>query len=219
MRNYYSKDITGEKFGRLTAKFPTEKRYWGSITWHCQCDCGNTAEVALRGLTNNGAKSCGCLVIERSERKTKNLIGQTFGRLRVIKKSTKRSKNHGAIWSCVCTCGNKTEVLGGNLRRGLTSSCGCIIREKTRELGKQSSERTLAYHRTITMDKEALPTNKTTGIRNISSAGNGYRVDLKREGKKYRQYFPSFQEALGAKEEALEQFKNGNPNWYAKQSR
>lgn len=31
----------------------------------------------------------------------------------------------GVYWLCVCDCGNLTEVIGKDLRKGNTKSCGC----------------------------------------------------------------------------------------------
>ena len=57
-------DITGMKFGRLTALHenghdisPSRKH----ILWACVCDCGNAIDVRLNALRSGGAKSCGCL--------------------------------------------------------------------------------------------------------------------------------------------------------------
>ena len=57
----------------------------------------------------------------------KNLIGQKFGKLTVIEKSTKKASNGGLIWICQCECGNTVEVTSNNLRRkkNPTQSCGC----------------------------------------------------------------------------------------------
>lgn len=52
-------DITGKKFGRLTAL----KRIGSngsSAIWLCKCECGNEKEVTLQHL-KQGTKSCGCL--------------------------------------------------------------------------------------------------------------------------------------------------------------
>lgn len=47
VKNYATSDITGQRFGRLTAQYSTKKRdAKGFVIWHCQCDCGQT--------------SCGC---------------------------------------------------------------------------------------------------------------------------------------------------------------
>lgn len=57
--------------------------------------------------------------------KLADLTGQRFGNLVVLKLS-KFDKNRQAVWLCRCDCGNTTEVLGGNLRRGKSKSCGCM---------------------------------------------------------------------------------------------
>ena len=51
----------GDKFGKLTAIRPTEKRSSRSVVWQCQCDCGNTIEVRATMLTSGHTTSCGCL--------------------------------------------------------------------------------------------------------------------------------------------------------------
>lgn len=54
-----------------------------------------------------------------------DMTGQRFGRLTVIEKSYKKDASNGLYWLCKCDCGQFTVVSGDNLRRGLTSSCGC----------------------------------------------------------------------------------------------
>ena len=42
-------DLTGQRFGRLTALYPVEKRDRGTATsacWRCRCDCGREADPA-----------------------------------------------------------------------------------------------------------------------------------------------------------------------------
>jgi hypothetical protein len=53
-------DLTGQRFGRLTALAPARKyrnRYW---IWTCVCDCGHTTEVLLGDLKSGNTQSCGC---------------------------------------------------------------------------------------------------------------------------------------------------------------
>ena len=46
-------DLSGRKFGMLTAKYATEKRdKRGSVYWHCVCDCGNEVDVTAAGLVH-----------------------------------------------------------------------------------------------------------------------------------------------------------------------
>lgn len=54
------KDLTGLKFGKLTAIKPLRQDnnlYW---VWLCQCDCGNTKEVNSKQLIQHLTTSCGC---------------------------------------------------------------------------------------------------------------------------------------------------------------
>ena len=57
-----AKDLSGQKFGMLTAQYATEKRdKRGSVYWHCVCDCGNEVDVTAAGLVHGNYQSCGCL--------------------------------------------------------------------------------------------------------------------------------------------------------------
>ena len=59
------KDITGQKFGRLTAIEPTQKRSSnGFVFWLCKCDCGKEAIVRNDRLRRGNTRSCGCLARE-----------------------------------------------------------------------------------------------------------------------------------------------------------
>jgi hypothetical protein len=66
-----------------------------------------------------------------------DLTGQTFGMLKVLR-FTRQNKKKQAMWQCECTCGTKVEVLGINLRRGATKSCGCLRIIKRKENGLRS---------------------------------------------------------------------------------
>ena len=72
------------------------------------------------------------------------IIGQKFGRLTVIGDSGRRSKSGRIFWTCLCDCGNTTEVIAPNLYSGGSTSCGCYCKEKVssnlidRKFGKLS---------------------------------------------------------------------------------
>ena len=57
-----------------------------------------------------------------------DLTGQTFGRLTVLNMVFVGTRSR---WKCRCVCGNEKVATTGNLRGGLTSSCGCIRRESS----------------------------------------------------------------------------------------
>ena len=55
------KDLTNQRFGKLIAQYPTEKRLNNQVVWHCLCDCGKEVEVRSYNLTSGKTMSCGCL--------------------------------------------------------------------------------------------------------------------------------------------------------------
>lgn len=62
-------DISGQRFGRLTALYPTDRRdSHGVVYWVCRCDCGNQTEVPASNLVNGTCKSCGCLKKENQDK-------------------------------------------------------------------------------------------------------------------------------------------------------
>lgn len=53
------KDITGERFGRLTVK-GIGVRVRGAFAWFCLCDCGGSVTVETGALRSGNTTSCGC---------------------------------------------------------------------------------------------------------------------------------------------------------------
>lgn len=58
------RDITGQKFGRLTAQKWVGRSKHNHSIWLCRCECGNTIEVVLGSLRKSLTQSCGCLYRE-----------------------------------------------------------------------------------------------------------------------------------------------------------
>ena len=55
------KDHTGEKFGKLTVLYITDRRNTQSRPyWHCKCDCGTEVDVLITDLQSGHTTSCGC---------------------------------------------------------------------------------------------------------------------------------------------------------------
>lgn len=101
-------DLTGQRFGNLTALRLSKLRLNGVITWECQCDCGNMTLANETQLQNQTKTSCGCFSTQRSKQRseasTENLAGQRFGRLTVLH-SAKEPDRGRAVWLCQCDCG------------------------------------------------------------------------------------------------------------------
>lgn len=67
------RDLTGMKFGRLTAIGIDDSKPGRKTYWVCECECGNVSSHRADGLLSGSIKSCGCLKIELSaERVAKN---------------------------------------------------------------------------------------------------------------------------------------------------
>lgn len=59
------KDLTGQRFGKLTVIGIASTKKGNRVSWDCICDCGNTVVVSGTNLISNGTISCGC---EKSHR-------------------------------------------------------------------------------------------------------------------------------------------------------
>ncbi len=55
-------DVSGKRFGLLTALSRSGTDRQGNAGWNVRCDCGVEKTVALRNLMNRGTWSCGSLV-------------------------------------------------------------------------------------------------------------------------------------------------------------
>lgn len=76
----------------------------------------------------------------------KDITGQTFGLLTVLKRAENKSKGH-TRWLCQCECGKTSVICGDNLKRGKTTSCGCL--HNTGRKYKQINSGTRLGHLTI----------------------------------------------------------------------
>lgn len=125
----HARDLTGEKFERLTVvEFVGFNKYRDAI-WKCVCDCGREKNVPESSLLKGHSKSCGCLhsevLAERNRRNRRCLTGQRFGRL-VVLGNAEPDKYGASRYLCKCDCGNEKIVGISQLKRGTTSSCGCM---------------------------------------------------------------------------------------------
>ena len=135
------KDLTGQKFGRLTALKPTEKRKRGVVVWQCQCDCGNLIQTTTTDLTCGRKRSCGCWEKQHKQSfgqrtkklNTKDRTGKRYGRLVALYPTEKRAGTN-IIWHCKCDCGKEIDVDGSQLGTKIFS-CGCLRRDMAREKG------------------------------------------------------------------------------------
>ena len=110
-------ELQGQKFNKLTAIKENGKDKKGQVLWLCKCECGNFTNVRGTELKNGKVKSCGCKFF-------KDLSGQKFGKLLVVKRVENIGKQ--VAYLCKCDCGNTKVVKADYLRTGDTKSCGCL---------------------------------------------------------------------------------------------
>jgi len=122
------KDITGQKFGKLTAVEMVDGEPGGvSYRWLCKCECGGERLAAYAELNNSRYNhSCGCINLP-------DLTGHKFTRLTVLGLDTSRVVKGTRHWECVCECNVIVSVSTSALLGEETHSCGCYGRERVIE--------------------------------------------------------------------------------------
>lgn len=122
------KDLSGQKFGKLTILSYIDKRIW-----LCQCDCGNICEVHGGQLKTNRTKSCGCLRKELAKSRASSSCGKRSIRFKdrenKIVNGIKfieyhKSVGNKTIWKLKCKCGKIFEHTPYTIESGKVRSCG-----------------------------------------------------------------------------------------------
>jgi hypothetical protein len=86
-----------------------------------QCDCGDIAEVELRGFRNG--RSHRCRTCCKNDIRI-DIKGKRYGKLVAIQFIGKRTKKQ-SLWECKCDCGNTYYEQSYFLEAGVRKSCGC----------------------------------------------------------------------------------------------
>jgi len=210
------KDLTGQKFGRLTVIERAENKK-GKVYWLCKCECGKMTEVMSSSLINGSTNSCGCLLKELlSERSVKDLTGQKFNRLTVIERVENKKGN--VYWLCKCACGKEKVVASSSLTSGNTKSCGCLSSETRNERFDTYYNRYFIEDTNITLlaRKKLTSRNKTgvNGVFFLNKTGK-YRANIGFKRKKYwLGDYDTLEEAAEARRIAEENLHGEFLEWY-----
>lgn len=84
-------DLTGKRFGRLTAIKPVDISKNGTLVWECKCDCGNHVSVITSSLNYGNTKSCGkCRppVIEKIKKFKDTVTFEDIGKVKPCRSTT-----------------------------------------------------------------------------------------------------------------------------------
>ena len=131
------KDLSGQRFGRLTVVEYAGKTDSGIVQWRCLCDCGNEVVARRNNLISGNTNSCGCYKADRGrESRFEDVGGRSFGRLTCVG-FVGRNSFGAALWRCACSCGNIVVHTLNNLKRGKVRSCGCLKKEVNARWGKK----------------------------------------------------------------------------------
>ncbi len=122
-----------DKISRWTILRETRKN--GRKYYECRCDCGTVKEIYSGSLLKGKSQSCGCLRREQQQEKARDLTGENFGKLTVLRRDPGRS----GYWVCRCDCGRNKSIRGTSLtKKNGTRSCGCDQREVAVKQGERS---------------------------------------------------------------------------------
>ena len=117
--------------------------------------------------------------------------GQRFGRLVVEGYAGKVGNNH--CWMCKCDCGAPSHVLGGNLTRGASTSCGCHRAEVSRETATTHGESGSELYRTWKNIRNRCNNPSSPSYKNYGGRG----IILSEEFSDYPSFSQYVSEVLG----------------------
>jgi len=141
--NLRTKDLSGNKYWKLTVIKQVESFKGKRRKWECLCHCGNKVIKSSTSLTSGEAKSCGCWRYSNPNQKRggvekgtfiqKEFVGKTIGKLTILERVRKpdEKKSHTPYWLCKCECGNTKIVSSSTLKnKTIIASCGCVKRKR-----------------------------------------------------------------------------------------
>lgn len=121
------------------------------------------------------------------KKRTKDLQGQTFGRLKVIKFTGREAITGRAQWECLCSCGKTLTVNGNRLLSKNVQSCGCLNRDVCIERS------------TIHGDTDKPLWKMWSGI--LARCNSSYHISYKHYGGRGITYDPRWNEYLEFKKD------------------
>lgn len=165
-REVHSKNLLGQKFGKLLVTNALGLDKHKSRIWECKCDCGNMITATTVSLTH-GKKHCGC--VKYVPKTFVDLTGKIFGRLKVIQYAYREKDKN--FWECECNCGNKIFTTSSCLTKGYTKSCGCLQRDLARRNKKHGYAHKLSLYYIWKSMKERCNNKNDKSYKNYGDRG------------------------------------------------
>jgi len=205
------KDITGQRFGRLTVVARFGSTPAKHATWSCTCDCGNTCVVEGASLCGKHTQSCGCYSRDRTILKfTKHGQAKSSGFSRTYRiwagMKTRCTNPKVKAWSRYGGRGIKVHEPWLNFENFYAAMgdapLGKTIDRIENDRGYEPGNCRWATYREQSQNQRIRSDNKT-GHKGVSISGNGYVAHICVDGKDlYLGYFPLTPEGLKAAAEA-----------------
>ena len=203
-----AKDLTGQKFGKLTAIACLGERTGGGLAWLCICECGKEVKAGSYNLTSGRVKSCGC-----GQHAAKDYTGVRRGDLVAVRRTGRTIPYYGyerEVWVWRCKCGNLVERAVSQVYPQGISCCPECARKKRGEqcrsniLNSRVDGTSLTRKQLENVLEGKLTSRNKSGVRGVSWAKNAKKWTAHGflDGKAiHLGYFDTIEEAAQAREE------------------
>lgn len=187
--------------------------------------CKRKKWMRMEAVTNGKNVSCGCYNTSHNLKKSKDIKGRKFGRLKAIEPTDKRDKNNkSVIWKCLCACQNIAYVSEGDLTRGAVRSCGCLWSETRanngKAIGAMVRDNFCIENTNIKNLTSKIPKNNTSGIKGVTwdKARQKWVAQIVFKGKRYYlgRYFKK-EDAAKIRKIAEDKLFGNFLKWYAEE--
>lgn len=198
-------DLTGQNFGKLTVREKLPPQADGRTRWLCDCACGNSCVVLSYTLRKRLQGSCGCA-------KIKDLAGQRFGHLVVLRRSSRYiflpDRGRKYLWECRCDCGNTVYRLSEKLRSDFNCSCKACVEKKA--VAAMVDRAGFVEGTQLTkLVRNSPNANSRSGIRGVffNSRSGKWRAALRFQGvNHYLGEYEKIEDAVKARQRAEEEY-------------
>ena len=199
-----AKELTGQRFGKLTVLYRAGNDRHGKAIWVCRCDCGAEREVLGANLLSGHTSSCGCT-------SRRDLAGERMGHLEVLGLSEHKSgrgKRTERLWECRCDCGETVYRATDSLMRGDTNMCAACAEKYAAE--RMRAEAGYVDGTQISrIRSERLSAANSSGARGVylDRRTGRWRARLKFKGKLMNfGSYSDFNDAVKARRQAEEEY-------------
>ena len=122
--------LIGQTYNNLkVCRLTDEYNSYSDRLYECICLlCGRKRLATKFNLLRGEIKDCG------NHKPYKDITGRQFDRLTALYVTDIKTASTCRIWHCKCECGNECDVAYNDLIRGSTKSCGCLHKDKIKDL-------------------------------------------------------------------------------------